>query len=111
MRFRSLGLNRTGTIRPLASPLGSFGRPIFGLVAFATVFVLLNDCSLHSGSRRDYGRYVQHSDMALWLRWIVSAVHPRVNFMGLRMSFQVEYLDNPIPNNLPLMTLCYWNAL
>src|ERR1019366_996299 len=56
MRWTSSGLNRTGTIRPLASPLGSFGRPIFlGLVGFGTVPELLNDCCLYGGLRRHHG--------------------------------------------------------
>jgi hypothetical protein len=41
IRFISKLLNRTGTMRPLASPLGSFGRPILGL-AFLGIFELLN---------------------------------------------------------------------
>jgi hypothetical protein len=41
IRFRSGALKRTGTIRPLASPLGSLGRPTFGLVDLGTVFMLL----------------------------------------------------------------------
>jgi TPR repeat protein len=50
MRFTSSALKRTGTIRPLASPFGSLGRPIFlGLVCFPIFFELLHDCGLYSG--------------------------------------------------------------
>ena len=72
MRWTSSGLNRTGTIRPLASPLGSFGRPIFlGLVGFDTVPELLNDCRLYGGLSRHHGRNVKYCDVALRVRWIV----------------------------------------
>lgn len=48
MRFKSSALNRTGTMRPFASPLGSFGRPGF-LVFFcgSKVPEFLNDCRSH----------------------------------------------------------------
>ena len=112
IRATSSALKRTGTIRPLASPLGIFGRPaFFGLIGFGTVFVLLNDCSLHGPSWRDYGCDVKHRHVALWFRGVISVVHPRVNPVCLRMPFQVEDFDNPIPNNLPLEPLRYRHAL
>lgn len=48
-RFRSAGLKRTGTMLPLATPLGSFGLPGCLFAAFGTVFVPLNDVRLFSG--------------------------------------------------------------
>jgi hypothetical protein len=41
---------RTGTIRPLASPFGNSGRPIFFLVllCWLKAFKLLHDCSAYS---------------------------------------------------------------
>jgi hypothetical protein len=47
IRFMSAGLKRIGTIRPLASPLGSFGRPIFLGFGWGIVFELLNDCGTY----------------------------------------------------------------
>jgi hypothetical protein len=50
MAFKSSARNRTGTIRPLASPLASFGLPIFfGLVGFATVLELLHNGRFDGG--------------------------------------------------------------
>ena len=41
--FMSSGVNRTGTMRPFASPFGSLGRPTFlGLFRFK-VSIILND--------------------------------------------------------------------
>ena len=48
IRFKSSPLNRTGTIRPLASPFGSFGRPGFlGFFGGSKVLELLNDCRFY----------------------------------------------------------------
>ena len=50
IRLKSSPLKRTGTILPFASPLGSFGRPIFVGLAFGTAFELLHNCGLNGGS-------------------------------------------------------------
>lgn len=44
--FNSASVKRTGTIRPLASPLGSLGRPIF-LVLFLLLTIVPHDCCLN----------------------------------------------------------------
>jgi len=110
MRFKSEGLKRTGTIRPFASPLGSLGRPIFGLVALCTIPILLNDCGLYGGLWRHHRWNVKHCNVAPWFRWIVGVMHPSVNSICLRVSFQPEDLNNPVPNYLPLKSLCYRDA-
>jgi hypothetical protein len=71
-------LKRTGTIRPLASPFGSFGRPIFfcfGLVGTATFPCFLNDGSLYGSFWRYHGRNMQYRYVALRMRWIVRGVN------------------------------------
>src|ERR1035438_1834247 len=44
IRFRSAGLKRIGTMRPLASPFGSLGRPIFLRFGRDIALELLDDC-------------------------------------------------------------------
>jgi hypothetical protein len=111
MRCTSSALNRTGTMRPLASPLGSLGRPILGLVALGTVFELLNDYSLDGGSRRDYGRDMQHGHMAFGMRWIIRVVHPGVGLVSLRVALQEKYFHYSVPNRLALEPLSNRHAL
>src|ERR1035438_2070966 len=47
IRLRSVALNRIGTMRPLASPLGNLGRPIFLGFDWGISLKLLDDCSPH----------------------------------------------------------------
>jgi hypothetical protein len=47
MRLRSVVLKRIGTIRPLASPFGNLGRPIFLGFGWGIGFELLNDGSAY----------------------------------------------------------------
>jgi hypothetical protein len=86
-RLRSSGLNRTGTMEPLAVPLGSFGLPGF-LVFFVTVTLLrlLYDGGSHGCFRRYYRRVMQHGHVSLRVLWIVRIVRPSVYPVGLRMA-------------------------
>ena len=114
MRLTSSALKRTGTILPLASPFGSFGRPIFfgfGLVDAATFPRFLHDGSLHGGLWRSYGRDVQDCDVALRVRGIVCVVHPGINPVRLRVSLQPKHFDDSVPYRLPLERLDYRHAL
>lgn len=107
------GLKRTGTIVPLAVPLGSFGRPGFrgpGLVRFAMVFEPLDDCGFDGGLRRYHGRNMKDRDMPPRLGRIASFVHPCVDPIGLWMPLQKKDFNNPIPDRFPLKGLRYWNA-
>lgn len=81
MRFRSSALKRTGTIRPLASPFGSFGRPIFGLVCFAIFPEFLQDHGLDGGLWREDRPDMQYRYIAFWTRWIVCRVYPSVDLV------------------------------
>jgi hypothetical protein len=71
----------------LASPLGSFGRPIFGLVCFAMFSELLDDHGLHGGLWRNYGRDMKNRHVAFRARWIVRRVYPGVDPVSLRVTY------------------------
>src|SRR5665213_1967036 len=107
MRFTSSVLKRTGTMRPLASPLGSFGRPIFGLVCFAMFSELLNDYRLHGRLRRKDGWDMKYRHVASGSCWIVRRVYPSVDLIRLGMPSQTKDLDNAIPYRLALEFLDY----
>ena len=111
IRRISSELKRTGMTRPLASPFGSLGRPILGLVALGTVFELLNDYGLDCGSRRDYGRDMQDSHMPLRMRWVICSVHPGIGPVRLWVALQEKYFDYAVPNRLALEPLSNGNAL
>src|SRR5437879_4334223 len=112
MRLTSSALKRTGTIRPLASPFGNFGLPIFlDLVCFAMFFELLPGRRLHSGLRRHHGRDVKYGHMSPRFGWVVSIVYPSIDPVCLRMPCQTEHLNNTVPNRLALEPLRNRNAL
>ena len=56
--------SRAGTIRPFASPLGSLGRPIFGLVALGTVSELLYDYRLYRSPVRFNAHDIKRIELA-----------------------------------------------
>src|SRR5579872_1674940 len=97
MRLTSCALNRTGTIRPLASPFGNFGRPILGLVCFAMFPEFLHNYCLDGGLRRNDGGDVKHRHVTFWVRWIICRVYPSVNLICLGVTRQTENFNNPIP--------------
>jgi hypothetical protein len=94
------GENLTGTIRPLASPFGSFGRPI--LAFFARFPELLNDCRLHGCPGRYNRRDVQYGYVALWLVWIFRLVNPCIDTICLWMPLQTKDFHDPIPYRFAL---------
>jgi hypothetical protein len=102
IRLMSWGLNLIGTIRPFASPFGSFGRPIFALICFAMFPELLNDCCLYGSLGRNNGRDVQDGYVALGTRRIVRLVNPSIDPIGLWTPLEAEDLDNTIPDRFPL---------
>lgn len=95
------GENRTGTMRPFAFPFGSFGRPIFGLVALAMFAELLNDCSLYGGLWRDDWRDVQDGHMPLGVLGIVRVVNPSIDSIRLWVPLQPKDFHDAIPNRQP----------
>lgn len=97
MRLTSSALKRTGTIRPLASPFGNFGRPIFGLVCFAMFPEFLHDYCPDGGLRRNDGWDVKHRHVAFWVRWVICRVYPSVNLICFRVTRETEHFNNPIP--------------
>jgi hypothetical protein len=92
IRSISSELKRTGRMRPLAVPFGSFGLPIFfGLVGFGTVSELLNDSSLYGCSWRYHGRNMEYGHMSLRLRWFpgLRAFAERADDRGLLFDGEV----------------------
>lgn len=79
--FRSSAVKRTGTIRPLACPFGSFGRPTF-LVFFCWLKAskLLNYRRSYSQCRRNYRPKMQDCDTPPWFLLIICIVRPRMRF-------------------------------
>ena len=110
MRFTSSVLKRTGTIRPLASPFGSLGRPIFGLVCFAMFPELLHNCGLYCGLWRYNGRDVKYRDVTFRMSRIFCRVNPGVDPIRLRMTSQAKDFNNPVPYCLTLKTFRNWHA-
>ena len=83
--FNASAVNRTGTIRPIASPFGSFGRPTFLAFFCCTTSKLLNNC----GSDRFYRRWtlVGRLDLSPFYRAIESSVEE-----GGRPAFDPQLL-------------------
>ncbi len=99
-------------ILPLASPLGSFGRP--GLLVFfdsVTFSRLLYDGGSDGCLREFNRRDVQYRNVSLRINRIVRFVRPGVYAIPLRVPAQVEHFDNAIPYRLTMMYLCYQHAL
>jgi hypothetical protein len=86
IRFRSSALILTTRARAFASPFGSFGRPIFGLVCFAMFREILNDNGLDGGLWGYDGWDMQHGNVALRVRWIVRLVNPGIHPVSFRMA-------------------------
>src|SRR5450759_1645709 len=100
---------RTGTILPLASPLGSFGLPGLRFFGFATL-KLLYDCCLDCHHSRCDRRDVQHGYMASRLPWIVRIMRPCIRSIGFWMPTQIEHFHNAIPHRFTAEYLFHWNT-
>src|SRR5579859_499365 len=96
-------VKRTGTIFPLASRLGNFGRPTF--LALGIVSVLLNDGRSHGGLWRFDWRNMQHGYMPLRFYWIVCFMCPSVNLVCSSVAVDIENLYVAFPHRLPLKCL------
>jgi hypothetical protein len=92
--FKSSPLKRTGTIRPIAVPFGSFGGPTFlDFFCCSKISKLLSDGSTHSGHCRIDWTYMQNCYMPSWVFGIVGIVRPRINHFGRGMPDQIENFD------------------
>lgn len=98
-------------MRPLVSPFGSFGRPIFALVCFAMFLEFLDDCGLNCSTGRNDWRNVQYGHMTLRMRRIVCFMNPSVDLVRFRMALEAEYLDYAVPYRAALKHLFDRNAL
>ena len=78
IRSSSFAPNRTGTIFPLASPFGNFGRPGFRFLGCFGIAQLLHDGDSNGGFLGYGGRDFQDCDAALWLLWVVGFVRPGI---------------------------------
>src|SRR5882724_10546572 len=97
MAFISSGAKRTGTILPLASPLGILGRPTFlAFFCCGKISKLLNygcpHCQLGGCDRID----VKNRHMTRTV-WIIGLMHPGIDYAGSGMMVQIEDLHNPFP--------------
>src|ERR1051326_4204473 len=83
IRLRSSALKRTGTMRPLASPFGSLGRPTFLGLGWVKGSKLLcdgySDCCFWRDCRRD----LEDRNVSLGLLGIVRSVCPGIRMAGL----------------------------
>ena len=109
--FRSSAVRRTCTVRPLASPFGSFGRPtLLALLCWLKASKLLYDCCFYRVLCALDGMRVQYGDMTPWMLRIVSIMRPRIDPERCGMAFEIEYLDNPFPHRFSLECFLHWNA-
>src|SRR5947208_3306403 len=106
--FRSSKVKRTGTIFPLASPLGSLGRPTF--LGFFCISELLNDCRSDCCLCRCDGVDMKNRYMSSWFLWVVGIMRPGIRFACLWMAVQLKYLHDAIPNRLSLKRFFHWYA-
>jgi hypothetical protein len=109
-RFNNSGLKRTGTMRALACPFAILGRPTFLAFGWLNVSKLLNDGRSHGLSSGSDWVTVQNGHVAPGRFWIVGIVPPSVDPACRRMSMQLEYLYDAIPDRLSLKSLFHWNA-
>src|SRR5439155_3499958 len=87
----SSGVKRTGTILPLASPLGSFGRPGFlGFFGCAKTSKLLYDCRPYRLLWRCNWPEMQDCHMSIGSLWIIRFVCPCVGSAGLGVIVKIE---------------------
>jgi hypothetical protein len=80
-------LNRMGTIRPLASPLGSLGRPIFLGFGWGIGFELLDDCGAYRAKGRCYQAAMKYGNVALGVVWVICIMRPRIQLTGGGMAY------------------------
>jgi len=98
--FRSSAAKRTGTIRPFASPFGSFGRPALRLL-FIHPSILINYCRFHGFLSRGNRPKVQDRYMPLWSLWILCFVRPRIDSFRSGMATQIEHFNYAFPYGHP----------
>src|ERR1700683_3384411 len=95
------------TSLPLASPLGSFGRPTFLGFACGIDSELLNDERSYGSNRRQRRVNTKDRDGSERLPRIARIVQPCIRRVGLRMACEAKDFDDPIPNRLPVENLFY----
>jgi hypothetical protein len=99
-RFRSSGLNRTGTILPLAADFGSRGRPGFLALGCFGIAQLLHDGGSYGCFRGNGWGDIQDGYAAFRMLWIVCVVAPSVGVGSFGVSMQFKDFDYSFPNRL-----------
>lgn len=95
--FKSSPLKRTGTIRPLACPLGRFGLPTrLGFCFKASK--LLYDCGSYGFSGRRDRVNMQDGHMPPRCVRVIHIMRPGVDLRRFRVSVKFKYFDYPFPN-------------